>query len=191
MLIKDFINEFNSKKIKNTQNNPNAVENFIREKLEIKTYLPFIKKRELCEKVLESSCTKNGAIIEVDSVSRYILFTIAILTKYTNLEFENTDDEDTIDQYDMLCQGGLLNYIIEAIGGEYETCNNILNMMMADIDANNNNVAAVFDNALQKVLSYVDGFANVLKDKAEALNLDLSQINIEPYKGLLDLLPKK
>lgn len=191
MLVKEFIQLYKDSKVQNTKINPNAVEEFIRGKLEIVDYLPFVEKRELCEVVLEASCTKNGAIIEVDSVSRYILFTITVLQKYTNLTFENTDGEDAIDQYDMLCKNGLLNPIFGVIAGEYETCNNILNMMMADIDANNNNVAAVFDKALQKVLSSVDGLVGALSNKVEDLELDLSQIDINKYKGLLDLLPKK
>lgn len=191
MKIREFVNEFIGQKIKNTQMNPNAVENFIREKLEIKKYLPFEKKRELCAKVLDASCTQNGGIVEVDSVSRYILFTITMLAKYTNLEFESTDDEDAIDQYDMLCQNGLINPILEIIVDEYTTCNNILNMMMTDIDANNNNVAVVLDKALQKVLGSIDGLIGALSDKVEELQLDFSQIDIEKYKGLLDLLPKK
>ena len=169
MKIKDFINEFKSKKIMNTQIKPNAVVDFICEKIEIKKYLPFEKKRELCYEVLEASCTQNGAIIEVDSVSRYIIFTIKILTEYTNLEFENTDGEDPIDQYDMLCENGLLNPILGVIAVEYEKCNDILNMMMADIDANNNNVAAVFDKALKKVADSVDGFINTLSNKLDGL----------------------
>lgn len=191
MKIKEFIQEFKDKKIQNTKLNENAVFDYIKNTLEVKEYLPFVQKRELCAKVLEASCTKNGAIVEVDSVSRYMIFTISLLTKYTNLEFENTDDEDAIDQYDMLCQNGLLNPILGVIGGEYEKCNNILNMMMADIDANNNNVAAVFDKALQQVLDSVDRLVNTFADKVDDLKLDLSQLDIDKYKGILDLLPKK
>lgn len=191
MLVNEFVKLYKDSKVQNTKINPNAVEEFIRSKLEIKTYLPFVEKRALCETVIEASCTKNGAIIEVDSVSRYILFTISVLQKYTNLTFENTDGEDAIDQYDMLCRNGLLNYILECIAGEYEACNNILNMMMGDIDANNNNVAAVFDKALKQVLGSVDKLVVALADKVEDLELDLNQLDIDKYKGLLDLLPKK
>jgi hypothetical protein len=189
--VKDFVNEFVEKKIMNNKINDHAVEDFIRSKLAFVDYLPFVEKREMCETVLEASCTKNGAIIEVDSVSRYILFTISVLSKYTNLTFENTDGEDAIDQYDMLCQSGLLNYILGAITGEYEVCNNILNMMMADIDANNNNVAAVFDKALQNVLGSVDKLVGALANKVEDWELDLNQIDIDKIMGVINKFPKK
>jgi hypothetical protein len=91
----------------------------------------------------------------------------------------------------MLCQSGLLNYILETIAGEYEACNNILNMMMSDIDANNNNVAAVFDKALQSVLGSVDKLVDTLADKIENWELDLSQIDIDKIMGVIDKFPKK
>lgn len=191
MLVNEFVKLYKDSKVQNTKINPNAVEAFIKQHLEIVDYLPFVEKRALCQKALDASCETNGAIVEVDSVSRYILFTVSVLTKYTNLEFGKTDGIDSIDEYDMLCQSGLLNYILGAIAGEYEACNNILNMMMADIDANNNNVAAVFDKALQKVLGSVDKIVGALANKVEDLELDLSQIDIDKYKGLLDLFPKK
>ena len=193
MKILDFVNEIKAKKIMNTQYQPHAVEDFIKEKLNIKTYVPFVEKRELCKKVLDASCTRNGGIVEVDSVSRYILFTIAIISKYTNLEFSSGEDEefDSIDEYDMLCQNDLLNPILDVIGMEYTTCNNILNMMMADINANNNNIAAVLDKSAQRLLDIVDKLKDVLEDKVEELNLDLSQIDIDAYKGLIDNLTQK
>ncbi len=191
MLVKEFVQLYKDSKVQNTKINPNAIEEFIRSKLEIVEYLPFVEKRALCEKVLDASCETKGAIVEVDSVSRYILFTVSVLTKYTSLEFGKTDGVDSIDEYDMLCQSGLLNEILSVIAGEYEVCNNILNMMMADIDANNNNVAAVFDKALQQILDYVGNFADVLSDKVADMELDLSQIDIDKIMGVIDKLPKK
>ena len=187
--VKEFIEQ--SKGIQNTTYKPNAVEEYIRSSLEIKTYVPFVEKREMCATVLAGACKNVGSIVEVDSVSRYLLFTIAIISKYTNLTFENTDDLDAIDQYDMLCQSGLLNEILNVIGGEYEVCNNILNMMMADINANNNNVAAVFDKALQEILLYVGNFADALSDKVENWELDLNQIDIDKIMGVISKLPIK
>lgn len=193
MKVKELINEVKTKKVINTTYQPHAVEDFIKEKLNIKTYVPFAEKRELCKTVLDASCIRKGGIVEVDSVSRYILFTIAIISKYTELEFSSGKDEefDSIDEYDMLCQNDLLNPILDVIGAEYTTCNNILNMMMADINANNNNVAAVLDKSVQKLLGIVDEFKDVLSEKVEELNLDLSQIDIDKYKGLIENLTQK
>ena len=191
IVVQNFVNEFIEKGIKNTQAKPHAIEDFIQEKLEIKKYLSFVEKRELCAKVLEASCERKNNIIEFDSVSRYFLFTISMIVKYTNLEFGKTDDLDSMDEYDLLCQSGLLNYILGAIASEYEACNNILNMMISDLDANNNNVASVLGKSAERLLDIVDGLVDTLADKINELNFDLSQIDIEKYKGILDLLPRK
>ena len=191
MKVIEFINDFKEKKVMNTQINPMAVNEYIMKMLDVKKYIPFTEKRELCEKILNAACKRNGSIVEVDSVSRYILFTIGMLTKYTNLEFGNDDDLDSVDEYDMLCQNDLLNPILDVIGAEYTTCNNILNMMMADINANNNNSAAVFDKSAQKLLDIISELADTLVEKVESLNSDLSQIDIDKYTGLLEKLTQK
>ena len=193
MNILDLIKDFKEKKIINTQIKPNAVCDYLKEKLEVKDYLPFADKRELCANVLNACNTKDeSGFVKVDSVSRYIVFTISMISAYTNLEFSSGDEEfDSLDEYDMLCQNKLLNPILEVIGDEYATCNNLLNMMMDDIIANNNTIEAMLGNALGKVIDSIDGLIDTLADKVDELNLDLSQIDIDKYKGLLDLLPKK
>lgn len=194
MKILEFVEQFKNDKVMNTQIKPNAVSDYLKEKLEIKDYVPFAEKRELCERVLNVSNTRNDyGIVEVDSVTRYIVFTISIISKYTNLEFSSgkNSEFDSLDEYDMLCQADLLNPILDVIGAEYTTCNNILNMMMADVVANNNNVENVLGSATNRLLDTIDGFVNVLSEKVEELNLDLNQIDINKFKGLIDLLPMK
>lgn len=193
MNILDLIQDFKAKKVINTQIKPNAVCEYLKEKLEVKDYLPFAEKRDLCASVINACNTRDDSgLIKVDSVSRYITFTIAIISQYTNLEFSSGNEEfDSLDEYDMLCQHNLLNPILEVIGAEYATCNNLLNMMMDDIIANNNTVEAVIGNALSKVTNSINGLIDALADKVDELNLDFSQIDIDKYKGLLDLLPHK
>ena len=194
MKINEFINGFKEKKIMNTQIAPNAVATYIKEKLEVKDYVPFAEKRELCEKVLNASNARNdNGIVEVDSVTRYIIFTLSVISKYTNIEFSSGNDTefDSLDEYDMLCENHLLNPILEVIGEEYAACNNMLNMMMADIEANNNTVEAVLGHTIGKISDSIDNFIDVLAEKVEKMDLDLNQIDINKYKGLIDLLPKK
>ena len=194
MKVAEFINEFKTKKIMNTTINPNAVSEYIKKELAVKDYLPFAEKREICARVLEICNKKDiNGLVKVDRVSRYIVFTLLIISKYTNLEFSSGKDKelDSVDEYDMLCQADLLNPILDVIGTEYNTCNNILNMMMADVIANNNNIENVLGNTTKKLLEIVDSFVDVLSDKVESLNLDLNQIDIDKYKGLIEQLTQK
>ena len=193
--IKEFVDGFKSKKIINTHIAPNAIAEYIKKELEVKDYIPFAEKRELCANVLNACNTKDSnGLVKVDSVSRYILFTIAIISKYTTLEFSSgKDDEefDSLDEYDMLCRANLLDPILEVIGAEYVTCNNILNMMMSDVVSNNNTIENVVGHTLGKISRSVDGLIGVLAEKVEDMELDFSQIDINKFEGLLDLIPKK
>ena len=187
----EFVNEFEAKK---TQININAIGAYIQKTLEVVDYIPFAEKRELCARVL-NSCNKideDTGLVKVDSVKRYIIFTIAVLSKYTNLEFSSGEDDefDSMDEYDMLCEADLLNPILDVIGAEYNTCNNMLNMMMSDVIANNNTVENVVGHAMSKLLGSVDKVADALAEKVESLDLDLSQIDIDKYVGLLKQVQK-
>ena len=192
MTIKEFVENYKAKKFMTiSKNGVDEKIEYLKKELELKEYIPFADKRELCANVLEACCTKEGGLIKVDSVTRYIIFTISIISTYTALEFSSGEEYDSLDEYDMLCEAGLLNPILALIGDEYATCNNMLNMMMEDVIANNNTVEAVIGHALGKVSDSLDDLIGVFAEKVEEMELDLSQIDINKYKGLLDLLPKK
>lgn len=191
--IKEFCENYKAKKFMATKNGIDERIEYLKKELEIKEYIPFINKRELCAKVIDACCTKEGGLVKIDSVTRYIVFTISIISAYTALEFSSGEDTeyDSLDEYDMICESGLLNLILALIGDEYTTCNNILNMMLEDVIANNNTIEAVFGHAFDKVSDSLDGLIGALADKVEEMELDLSQIDIDKYRGLLDLIPKK
>ena len=193
MKISEFVNNFIDKKVMNTAINQNAVSDYLKKELEVKDYVPFAEKRDLCARVLEVCNTKDDSgLVKVDSISRYILFTIAIISKYTNLEFSSGEEEiDSLDEYDMLCQNNLLNPILDIIGGEYVTCNNMLNMMMDDIVSNNNTVENVVGTMLGKFSDSLDELVSALANKVESMDLDLSQIDIDKYSGLIEKLTQK
>ena len=64
-------------------------------------------------------------------------------------------------------------------------------MMMDDVMTNNNTVEAVIGNTLGKITDSVDGLIDVLANKVDELNLDLSQLDIDKYKWLFDLISHK
>ena len=191
MKIYEFVTNYKNKNFMSTKQGVEARIEWLKKELEITPYLSFTDKRELCKDVLDACCTKENGIVKVDSVTRYILFTISVISKYTNLEFSSGEDYDSLDEYDMLCESRLLNPILGLIGDEYDACNNMLNMMMEDIITNNNTVEAIFGRALGNVSDSLDNLIGVFADKVENMEFDLSQINIDKYKGLLDLIPKK
>ena len=191
--IKEFVENYKAKRFMNTKQGVDERVEWIKNELGVKEYLPFAEKRELCKVVLDACCTKEDGLVKVDSVTRYIIFTITVISRYTNLEFSSGEDAeyDSLDEYDMLCESHLLDIILAVIGDEYTACNSMLNMMMDDIMTNNNTVEAVLAHALGKVSDSLDDLIGTFADKVEEMELDVSQIDIDKYKGLLDLLPKK
>ena len=189
--IKAFVDAYKSNNFMNTKQGVEERIEWLKKELGVVAYLPFAEKRELCKSVLDACCTKEGGLVKVDSVTRYILFTISVISKYTELEFNSDEEYDSLDEYDMLCESRLLNPILELIGDEYAACNNMLNMMLDDIIANNNTVEAVIGHALGNVSDSLDDLIGVFADKVEEMELDLSKIDINQFKGILDLFPKK
>jgi hypothetical protein len=191
--IIELCESYNAKRFMNTKQGVDERVEWIKKELGVKEYLPFAEKRELCKVVLDASCTKEDGLVKVDSVTRYIIFTLSVLSRYTTLEFSSGEDAeyDSLDEYDMLCESHLLDIIIAVLGDEYTACNNMLNMMMDDIMTNNNTVEAVLGHALGKVSDSLDDLIGAFAEKVEEMELDLSQIDIDKYRGLLDLIPKK
>jgi hypothetical protein len=155
-------------------------------------------------KLMGDTVTINGSVYGVTdylmlaviilSTVLVLITIISIISAYTNLEFSSGEEYDSLDEYDMLCEVGLLNPILALIGEEYATCNNMLNMMMDDVIANNNTVEAMLGYHLGKVSNSLDNLISVFAEKVEEMELDLSQIDIDKFdklKGLFDLLPKK
>lgn len=153
--------------------------------LETKKYLPIAEKRRIAEAVIEACTTDNGGFIQIDSLDKYIMFTIAVISNYTNLEFGS--DGDFLSDYDRLCEAGLLDTVISTFDKEYVRTNEILNMLLND-KLQNNSVEASLAKAVDNVNNYIDKLVDILKNKVEAMNLDLNNFNEDTLKGLLRLV---
>lgn len=180
MKVQKFVNDFIEKKIMNTKVAPDAVSEYIKKELEVKNYVPFVEKQSVAQIVLESCSYMKDGVITIDSVKKYIIFTITILSTYTNIEFNG--DETDMDSYDELCSysvgdGTLLDAIIKTFDKEYLRCNDVLNMMTADLLAENNiekQVGKFLSGISDKVETLGDSLIKNISDIPE----NLSQIDI-------------
>lgn len=107
MLIKDFYKKykaFATEKLK---------EQFFKTELHIKTYIPFLTKTVLADKIIKSTILdKDTGKICMKSDMNYLLFCRTIIEEYTDLEIET---EDFYDEYDLLNESGILDKIIQMI----------------------------------------------------------------------------
>lgn len=121
MKIKEFVKSYNEIATENLK------ERYIKDNLKITSYIPFVKKNALAEKLVDVSTYKfedytkeDGAIgrrktdtIHVNSTVQYLLFCRAIIENYTNLEVET---EGFFEEYDLLKSSGLLDKLM--VGNE-------------------------------------------------------------------------
>ena len=101
MKVSEFVNEYKNGKI-----------NDLRETLDIRDYVPFGEKYELCASVLNAcnDTDEKTGVVTIDSINRQITFIITVVSAYTNLEF-SLDDNTEIVHSDMLTDGKVKVYI--------------------------------------------------------------------------------
>lgn len=185
--VQNFINEFNEKKIQNTALNPNAVAEYIKRELEIKDYVPFVEKQAIAQVVLESCASLKNGVIIIDSIQKYIVFTLMVLSTYTQLKFD--EDTENLKDYDALCsyqigEGTLLDEIVKTFEKEYVRCNDILNMMTADLLAENN-IEKQVGKFLSGISEKINNLGDSLIDKLGNFNMDLSQLDIDKLSDVI------
>ena len=146
MKINEFVQEFKDKKIKNTTVAPNAVGEYLRSVLEIKTYLPFKIKRKIAEMVVAENTREIDGVKKNDSINQYVGFVIAMLTAHTNLECS----ANPIDDYDLLAESGLLPQIIAEFKPSYDECDILLKMELAS-ELEDNNIEVLVGRFLDKM----------------------------------------
>ena len=143
----------------------------IAKELEVKPYVGIEFKKYAAQLVLDNCTTVTDGKIHIDSVERYILFTIGAIGMHTNLEFsyEENDERSVVDDYDDLCKSGLLTKIIDTFRDDYAACQEILNMMTAD----RLQYSVTIETKLSQFLDNIqDGIGSTIKDLVAKLNID-------------------
>lgn len=117
MKILEFVDEYNKCETEELK------DRFLKEKLEVKSYLPILMKDSLATKLVDISTyeyenylaedetlkrRKTGRI-RLNSVTQYILFCRIVIENYTNLKVET---DGFFEEYDALKQSGLLDKLM-------------------------------------------------------------------------------
>lgn len=173
MKIKEFI-----EKAKKT-NNVNGLKNIIT----VKNYLPFVEKQELVESVTESCKVVTNGYIQFDEMKKYIVFTTSVIQAYTDLEF-STDYDKLIEEYDMLCEHGLLNEIVELFSEEYNATLSMLSMK-TDFILKSNSIECQITQFLYGLNNRLD---MALGSLSSQVNMFKESITEEDISKLTDLL---
>ena len=177
--VQEFCNEFIEKKIANNKINPNAVEDFIRSKLEIKEYLPFSTKREIVELVVNSVVREEDGVKKVDSIAQFLSFITSMLISHTNLDIVNAEED-----YDALSKCGLLEPIVSLFERDYAQCEALLKAAIAD-ELADNSLNVIVGKFLNGILGGISDMVKGL-DLSKLLGANIKEEDIAKILGFVD-----
>lgn len=128
--IKEFIEKYNEIATDTLK------EDYLKENLQINTYVPFIKKVSYAVTLIENTMTdKDTGNVKVKSEATYLFFCRSIIELYTNLKIE---DNAFYEEYDLLNESGVLEKIIQMIPEkELNELKMLVDMKKSDFIQNN------------------------------------------------------
>ena len=187
MTIKEFVDDYQSKRFMNIKTAIDEKSEWLRNELEIKTYIPFREKRQIAEMIVAQNISEVDGIKKYDDIGSYVSLVVASIVAHTNLQF----DQDIIADYDLLAESGLLTQIIAEFQGSHEEIGILLKMAVAsELEDNNVNVLVgrFLDSVLKKLDSVVDGVKELVGnvDLKELLGMNFEEKDLAKLKRLLD-----
>ena len=181
------VNEFIEKMNKDEKTAKAVLKKIIKTK-----YIPILEKRQIAELVYSVSTSEENGVVKVDSLSKYLIFTLLMLIRYTDLEFTVGEDGsatmEAIQEYDALCENGLINQIIAEFAEDYARANEVLNYVFQDNLSVTNTLEAVVGRIADHLVNTLDGLADVLAEKVSEMDFDLSNLDIGAVENVMKLL---
>ena len=190
MKIKEFCKEYSNRidKLKG---------DYLKENLEITTYLPFIKKDALAQNIVNATTYKfenytkeDGTIgrkrtnqIQVNSTAQMLLFYRVIIENYTDLEVET---EGFYEEYDVLNESGVLFELTADFEGhpsliparEISELRGMIDLKQRDIMTNQYEIHSYISNQIERITEVGSVVLKPVLDKlaTELENMDDSKI---------------
>ena len=174
----EFVSNSKNKLLKQAQ-----LEEVIAKHIETKKYLPIKQKKELVESIVNECILYEDGVYKFDDIDKYICFTMRVIAAYTNLELS----DDIEDDYDVLCEAGVLDMVINTFKKEYDEVN-ILLQMKCDYVLNSNSLEAQVGKLCDGVLEKLDIITQALANKVEGFDINNLPISGDDLSKLMQLL---
>lgn len=173
MKILEFIQVVNNNKAKlYNKADKNALQNFIKQTLNIKSYISIKKKKQLVEDIVSETIIYENGLLKFNGIDQYIVYAMKCIEAYTDLELSDDIEND----YDELSKVGLLEPITSTFAEEYKTVLTLL-QMQCDYILMDNSISSKVGVFLTSVSSIIDKLANSLSNSVD--NFDISKLNID------------
>ena len=171
MKIKEFAEKYNAIATDRLK------EDYLNNNLHIKTYLPFLTKVTLADKLAKvTTLDKDTGNVNVKSDVNYLLFCRMIIEQYTDLQVET---EGFYEEYDLLNEFGLLDKIMQMIPEkEIAEFKMICDMKKDDIIFNQSTPKAFVNQQIERITNIASVTLKPVLDKlaTELENMDDSKI---------------
>ena len=174
----EFVSNSKNKLLKQAQ-----LEEVIAKHIETKKYLPIKQKKELVESIINECILYEDGVYKFDDIDKYICFTMRVIAAYTNLELS----DDIEDDYDVLCEAGVLDMVINTFKNEYDEVN-ILLQMKCDYVLSSNSLEAQVGKLFDGVLEKLDIITQALANKVEGFDINNLPISGDDLSKLMQLL---
>lgn len=179
MKIVDFIELYETNKV------VSDVEKILKEKLEIKNYIPHGEKIIIADSIIKNSCLTENGEIKIDSCKRFILYIVAIIDSYTNIEI---DMKHILDEYDLLNEKGLVEIIIKLLPEkELKDFTSTVQMKYDDFMINSYETHNYISKEIEKIASI---FSSACGGGLESLAKKIEQIDEKKLSKLLNKINK-
>ena len=173
MKILEFIQVVNNNKAKlYNKADKNALQNFIKQTLNIKSYISIKEKKQLVEDIVSETIIYENGLLKFNGIDQYIVYAMKCIEAYTDLELSDDIEND----YDELSKVGLLEPITSTFAEEYKTVLTLL-QMQCDYILMDNSISSKVGVFLTSISSIIDKLANSLSNSVD--NFDISKLNID------------
>lgn len=154
----------------------------------VKEYLPFSEKKALAKRIVEKSTIDDNGFMIIDEVNKYLVFTIEVLSAYTDLIFDK-DLEVAAKEFDMLIENNKLNILISMFEKEYKMMLEFVSMEVDTVLQRNSTQyqTAQFLNGLNQGIELL---TEALKAKIEEFNFEKMGISTKDITQLKAFLGK-
>ena len=188
--VKDFVEEYEK------QSADTDKAKFLKGKLKTEKYMPYADKMAIAENIVRSSSyamvKEDGNLRQTDRIAlnsptRYVLFVMTVVDKYTNIE---VNFKNAMPEFDALNFNGLIEIIFEKIGErEMAEFNAVVDMVLNDFMANKYQFKNYIDDMLLKVSGLVDKCVPLIDNITNKLD-SMSEEDVEKLSGLLRKVTK-